>query len=147
MNERSTLRSPRTRTLMAGAATIAAASLLTGCTMMQDAFQFGEREFTFATAEDANGSSESFRFQGFLPDDASDIRLVAELDGHAAVMRWNSPTVYESDLCTEVSELEAPKIEADWMIETLPDEGLECGRWTIIRDGGTQFAWSNGKDE
>src|SRR5699024_10196413 len=65
---------------------VAATTLLIGCTAIQDTFQVGQREFTYDTAAEAEESPESFRFQGFLPDDGTDIRLIAQLDGHAAVM-------------------------------------------------------------
>ncbi|HEX7350897.1 hypothetical protein [Brachybacterium sp.] len=102
----------------------------------------GEREYTFDTAAEAKESEESFRFQGFLPDDATDIRLVAQLDSDESVFRWTSPTAFTSEHCTEDDVSTEPRIEADWLPESLPEEGHLCGTWTVVRSGDTQYAWN-----
>ena len=123
------------------AAGAAAALILTGCTVVQDTFQVGEREFTYETGAEAESSRESFRFQGFLPDDATDVRLVAQLDSDESVMRWDSPTAFTSEHCTEGEVTSAPEMEADWLPSSLPTEGFLCGAWTVVRSGDTQYAW------
>lgn len=138
---------PRHRPLLLGAAGMAAATALIGCTVVQDTFQIGEREFTYETSAEAKASDESFRFQGFLPDDATDVRLIAQLDGEAAVMRWTSPTVFTSEHCTEETITSQPEIEADWMPDPLPTDGAVCSSWNIVRSGDTQVAWTNSPDE
>ena len=122
---------------------VAATTLLIGCTAIQDTFQVGQREFTYDTAAEAEESPESFRFQGFLPDDGTDIRLIAQLDGHAAVMRWTSPTIFESEHCTETAVTSEPEIEADWLPDPLPTDGVACRSWTVVRSGDMQVAWTN----
>lgn len=129
------------------AAGVLAATTLIGCTVVQDTFQVGQREFTYETSAEAEASSESFRFQGFLPDDATDVRLIAQLDDHAAVMRWTSPTVFDSEFCTEATVTSEPEIEADWLPDPLPADGLICGSWSVVRSGDTQVAWTNASDE
>lgn len=123
------------------AAGAAAALTLTGCTAVQDTFQVGEREFTYETAAEAESSRESFRFQGFLPDDATEVRLVAQLDSDQSVMQWVSPTTFDSEHCTEGAVTSEPEIEADWLPSSLPTEGFLCGAWTVVRSGDTQYAW------
>ncbi|MGO2048116.1 MAG: hypothetical protein ACTH2X_12770 [Brachybacterium tyrofermentans] len=132
----------RRRFLLLGAAGATAAASLSGCTFFQDTFQVGQREFTYATAAEAEESGESFRFQGFLPDDATDVRLLAQLDGDETVMRWTSPTVFASEHCTEEKVTSEPEIDADWLPETLPTDGFVCGTWAVVRDGDTQYAWT-----
>ncbi|PCC37739.1 hypothetical protein CIK66_17770 [Brachybacterium alimentarium] len=124
-----------------------AATALIGCTVVQDTLQVGQREFTYETSADAEESSESFRFQGFLPDDGTDVRLIAQLDGHAAVMRWTSPTVFTSEHCTEATVTSQPEIQAEWLPDPLPTEGVACSTWTVVRSGGTQVAWVNEPEE
>lgn len=131
---------PRGRLLLLGVSAILA---LSGCGIVQDAFQVGEREFTFETAAEAEASDEAFRFQGFLPEDATDVRLIAQLDGHAAVMRWTSPTVFESEHCTPAPVTTEPEIDADWLPEQLPEHGSACRDWTVVRSDGLQVAWIN----
>ncbi|PWV58082.1 hypothetical protein [Nocardiopsis sp. L17-MgMaSL7] len=137
---------PRNQNLLRGAAGVAAAMALTGCTFVQDTFQVGEREFTYPTSAEAEESNESFRFQGFLPDDATDVRLIAQLDGHASVMRWTSPTVFASEHCTETAVTSEPELEADWLPESLPTDGFACSGWTVVRSEDTQIAWTNSED-
>jgi hypothetical protein len=132
--------------LLLGAAGTAAALMLSGCTTVKDTFQVGQREFTYATADEAEGSRESFRFQGFLPDDATDIRLVAQLDGDQSVMQWVSPTPFASEHCKEGKVTSEPEIEADWLPDSLPTEGYICGAWTVVRTGDTQYAWPQRAD-
>ena len=131
----------RQHILPLGAAGAAAALMLSGCTVVQDTFQVGQREFTYATAAEAQGSRESFRFQGFLPDDATDIRLVAQLDTDQSVMQWVSPTPFASEHCEEGEVTSEPEMEADWLPDALPAEGFVCGDWTVVRSGDTQYAW------
>lgn len=138
---------PSRRSLLLVAASAAAALALSGCTALQDTFQVGEREFTYDTAAEAEASSESFRFQGFLPDDASDVRLIAQLDGHAAVMRWTSSTVFTSEHCTATTVTSRPEIEADWLPDPLPDDGSACSDWTVVRSEETQVAWINSPEQ
>lgn len=102
----------------------------------------GAREFSFDTAAEAKESDESFRFQGFLPDDATDIRLVAQLDSDESLFRWTSPTAFTSEHCTTGGVSTEPRIEADWLPESLPEEGHLCGTWTVVRSGDTQYAWN-----
>lgn len=135
------------RRIVVGVAGAAAAVALAGCTVIQDTFQVGQREFTYETAAEAEASDESFRFQGFLPDDATEVRLLAQLDGHAAVMRWTSPTPFTSEHCTEATITSQPEIEADWLPESLPTDGAVCSAWMVVRSGDTQFAWTNSPDE
>lgn len=132
----------RRRTVQLSAAGAAAALLLGGCTVFQDTFQVGEREFSFDTAAEAKESKESFRFQGFLPDDAADIRLVAQLDGDESVFRWTSPTTFTSEHCTADEVSTEPRIDTEWLPEALPDEGHNCGTWTVVRSGDMQYAWN-----
>jgi hypothetical protein len=136
----------RRRTVLLGAAGAVTALLLGGCTTFQDVFQTGEREFTFETAAEAEASDESFRFQGFLPDDATDIRLVTQLDDDETVMRWNSPTVFSSEHCDKGTVASSPGVDPEWLPASLPDEGSICGSWTVVRDGDTQYAWNQAKD-
>lgn len=133
----------RQHILAPAAAGAAAALMLSGCTIAQDTFQVGQREFTYASADEAEGSRESFRFQGFLPDDATDIRLVAQLDGDQSVMQWVSPTPFASEHCEEgeVTSEPDPELEADWLPGSLPTEGYICDAWTVVRSGDTQYAW------
>lgn len=138
---------PRRRSLLLGAAGTAATLALSGCGILQDTFQVGEREFTFDTAAEAEASNESFRFQGFLPGDATDVRLIAQLDGHAAVMRWTSPTVFDSEHCTAATVTTEPEIEADWLPEQLPEGGMDCSDWTVVRSDDTQVAWINAPEQ
>ncbi|MFC7375822.1 MULTISPECIES: hypothetical protein [unclassified Brachybacterium] len=130
------------RTVQLSAVGAAATMLLSGCTIFQDAFQIGKREFTFDTAAEAKASSESFRFQGFLPDDATDIRLVAQLDSDENVFQWTSPTPFTSELCTEGAVSTEPRIDAQWLPESLPDEGHICGTWTVVHSGDVHYAWN-----
>ncbi len=101
------------RPLIAAAVGLAATVTLVGCTAVQDTLQVGQREFTYADSTEAEESGESFRFQGFLPDDATDVRLIAQLDGRASVMRWTSPTIFTSEHCTNASITSQPEIEAE----------------------------------
>lgn len=128
---------PRTALLVA-----AAALLLGGCGTLQDIVQVGEREFAFDTAAEATESPESFRFQGFLPEDATDIRLVTQLDEDETVFRWSSPTQFRSEHCEEGEATLGPRIDADWLPAALPGEGHLCGTWTVVRDGEVQYAWN-----
>lgn len=130
----------RRRLPLLGAAGLAALTL-TGCTIAQDVLQVGQREFTYETAADADASRESFRFQGFLPEDATDVRLLAQLDGHAAVMRWTSPTSFTSAHCVEEPVTSEPDLDADWSLDPLPPEGLVCGSWTVVQSGDLHLAW------
>lgn len=134
--------------LLLGAAGAAAALTLSGCTVVQDTFQVGEREFAYATAAEAEKSDEAFRFQGFLPDDATDVRLVAQLDGDQSVMQWVSPTPFASEHCTEgeVTSEPDPELDADWLPSSLPADGFLCGSWTVVRSGDTQYAWPERAD-
>lgn len=132
----------RRRTAQLSTAGAAAALLLSGCTVFQDTFQVGEREFSFDTAAEAKASKESFRFQGFLPDDATDIRLVAQLDNDEVVFRWTSPTTFTSEHCAEGEVSTEARIDAEWLPESLPDEGHICGTWTVVRSGDVQYAWN-----
>lgn len=130
------------RTALLGGAGAATALLLSGCGAFQDVFQVGEREYTFATAAEANASEDAFRFQGFLPEDATDIRLVTQLDEDETVFRWTSPTAFSSEHCEEGEATIGPQIEADWLPQELPGEGHLCGTWTVVRDGDVQYAWN-----
>lgn len=141
-----TTRTGRRRILL-GATGAAAAAALAGCTVIQDTFQVGQREFAYETAAEAEASDEAFRFQGFLPDDATDVRLIAQLDGYAAVMRWTSPTPFASEHCTEEAITSQPEIEADWLPDALPTEGEACSAWRVVRSGDVQFAWTNSPQE
>lgn len=136
----------RTRTLAASAVALVAATALVGCATVQDTFQIGEREFRFPTAAEAEQSGESFRFQGFLPDDATDVRLVSQLDGNTAVMRWTSPTPFSSEHCSPAPVTSEPRHDVDWGIDPLPTDGIACGIWTIVRSGETHIAWNDPSD-
>lgn len=139
----------RKLTIMGAVATTTMLTL-TGCNVVQDTFQVGEREFTYETKDQAESSSESFRFQGFLPEDATDIRLLAQLNGHEALMRWTSPTVFGSDHsenCTEAAISTSPELNASWLPEALPDEGVLCSNWVIVRSEDIQVAWTNGHED
>lgn len=132
------------RTVVATVAAGLVATSLTACSVAQDVFQVGEREFRYDTAAAATESRETFRFQGFLPDDATDVRLLAELDGHAAVMRWTSPTPFESEHCTSTTDVgSAPGLEPDWLMQPMPSDGHVCGLWAVVRHGEVQVAWTN----
>lgn len=134
----------RHRNLLLGSASAVAVAALSGCTFFQDTFQVGQREFTYDTAAEADASGEAFRFQGFLPDDATDVRLIAQLDGDESVMRWTSPTPFRSEHCTAEAITTEPEIDADWLPETLPSDGFACGTsWVVVRDGDTQYAWNS----
>lgn len=140
-------RAAAVRPRVAGVATALAATALAGCTVTQDAFQVGQREFQYATAADVEQSGESFRFQGFLPDDATDVRLVAQLDGHAAVMRWTSPTAFTSPHCTDAPVTSEPELTPEWLPDPLPTDGVVCRSWSVVRSQGTQVAWTNSREE
>ena len=128
------------------AAAVAATFTMAGCGALQDVTRTGERAFFFGTADEARASSDSFRFQGFLPDDATDIRLIARLDGHASVMMWTSPTPFASAHCDEAEIASVPEVRADWVPDAVPTEGTVCGLWSVVRDGDEQFAWRNEPD-
>lgn len=125
MTARSATTSHRTALLCTAGAAVAL--LLSGCGAFQDVFHVGEREYAFATAAEANASADSFRFQGFLPDDATDIRLVTQLDEGESVFRWTSPTEFASEHCEEGEATTEPPIEADWLPQELPVTGHLCG--------------------
>lgn len=129
------------RTLTTAALGVLAAAALTGCATFQDTFQVGEREFTFDTAAEVAESRESFRFQGFLPADATDVRLLARLDGRAGVMRWTSPTAFDPLHCTATEVTGAPDLDPEWALDPLPGDGYACGTWTVVSDGDTHQAW------
>lgn len=132
----------RRQLFLLGAAGLAALTL-TGCTIAQDVLQVGQREFVYETAADAEASGESFRFQGFLPADATDVRLLAQLDGHASVMRWTSPTTFDSEHCIDAAISSTPELEADWVPDPLPAEGVQCGSWTVGWIDDLHVAWRN----
>lgn len=131
----------RTARITAAAALAASAVALTGCTAVQDTFQVGQREFFYPTSAAAEESGESFRFQGFLPDDATDVRLLAQLDGHAALMRWTSATHFDSEHCTTAPVTSEPELHAQWLPDSLPETGFACGAWTVVRTGNVHIAW------
>ena len=131
------------RTITITVVAAVAVATLTGCTLVQDTFSVGQREFRFDSTEDANTSRASFRFQGFLPDHASDIRLRAQLDGHATAMRWSSPMAFSSEYCETGTINGSPSIETDWWPEEIPTEGWICGSWSIVQDGDVHYAWND----
>lgn len=133
--------------LLVGAIGAVAALTVSGCTVVQDTFQVGEREFHFDTIADVQESGEAFRFQGFLPDDATDIRLIAQLDGHASLMRWTSPTEFDSEHCRVVDVTTPPPFDPEWLIDPIPEAGAACGSWTVVSSGGVHFAWSDPEGE
>ncbi len=139
-------KAPRRGALLVASAA-AGVLALSACTILQDAFQVGQREFSFETAAEAEASHESFRFQGFLPHDATDVRLIAQLDGRASVMRWTSPSAFSSEHCSPTTVTSRPEIEADWLPDPLPTEGLACSEWTVVRSGDIQVAWINAPQE
>ena len=128
--------------LLVGAVGALTALTVSGCAVVQDTFQVGEREFSFDTITEVRESGEAFRFQGFLPDDATDIRMIAQLDGHAGLMRWTSPTEFASEHCSVVDVTTTPPFDPEWLIDPIPEEGAACGSWTVISSGGVHFAWS-----
>ncbi|WP_087508254.1 hypothetical protein [Cellulomonas iranensis] len=130
-----------TRRTVLATTTLVLAAALTGCATFQDVFPVGQREFTYATSADVERSGESFRFQGFLPQDATDVRLLAQLDGHAGVMHWTSPTPFDAQHCTATSVTGAPDLEPAWLLDPLPADGYACGTWTVVSVGDTHQAW------
>src|SRR5690625_5801799 len=66
-----------------------AAVTVSGCTAVQDTFQVGEREFSFDTVVVVQEYGEALRFLGFVTDDATDIRMLSQLEVHAGVWRWS----------------------------------------------------------
>ena len=135
-------RSRISRSILAGAL---ATLVLSGCGIFQGALGSGEREFTYEDATEMEDSSEAFRFQGFVPAGATDVRLLADLDGEDAVMRWDSPTELtadHADPCADAQITTEPVLQPEWLPESLPTEGVECGTWAIVRSGDTQVAWN-----
>lgn len=132
----------RLRLILVGIIGALAVASISGCTAVQDTLQVGEREFLFDTSADVEESGEAFRFQGFLPDDATEIRMIAQLDGHAAVMRWTSPTSFTSEHCSSADVTSAPLFDPDWLLNPIPETGFACGTWTVVSSGKVHMAWT-----
>ncbi|MFS0894216.1 hypothetical protein [Microbacterium sp. 179-I 3D3 NHS] len=132
---------------LSGAVLVTAA--LAGCAPLEEAWsqqQTGEIDLAFDTAAEAAESPDSFRFQGLLPDDATDIELVAERGTYATVIRWTSAAPFESVHCTPADVDSEPTLSRDWIPATLPDTGTACGTWTVVDIDDEKIAWTGPDD-
>jgi hypothetical protein len=92
----------------------------------------------YATTADADG-----RLPGWIPADATDIRLKASLRGEGAILEFRSATPADSLGCTSAAgDDTSPAVRDTWWPDPSPVATMACGGdWHAAADGDLVRAW------
>jgi hypothetical protein len=132
------------RTRTAGAVAAASALLLglSGCSVVAAFSPHVEAEI-YDTAKDlAADKASAIGMPGFIPDDATVIRVDWDTQTGAAILTYTSPTHYKEGTCSGEVPLPKPSIQDSWWpIASLPATALSCSDgWTGFVIGNETFA-------
>jgi hypothetical protein len=138
---------PRTRRFALAPIVVLAVLGVSGCTVVhdatQDVIQQGEKEFAFETTAEANDSADSYRFQGFLPEDGEDVRLLTDRATGEGAMTWKSSQAFDIPACEAGPVTGVPVVDPAWWPEDdLPAQGWQCMNWSIVEVDDAFYAWS-----
>lgn len=100
-----------------------------------------EADWSYPTARAARQSAEAGRFPGFLPADATDVRLHVQLKGYGAQLRWTSSDGVASEYCRQGPIPAQVPSGADWWPASSPSRGWDCGVWDVYEQDGAYYAW------
>lgn len=133
---------PRIRIAGVIASTSLLALTLTGCSVA-NAFGPPIQSEIFDTAKDMKASGTSaFGSPGFVPDDATIIRVDYDRQNGTAILTYTSPTLLKPDVCTKKVPVPKPAIQDSWWpVDGLPPEASGCpGGWSAFAIG--QQVWA-----
>jgi len=133
---------PRTRTAGVIATTSLLALALSGCSVVSAFTPHVEAEI-FDTAKDMKASGTSaFGSPGFIPDDATIIRVDFDRQNGSAILTYTSPTIVVPKVCTKETAVPKPPIEDSWWpVDGLPAKAYGCPNgWTVFNIG--QQVWA-----
>ncbi|NLU70405.1 hypothetical protein [Streptomyces sp. HNM0574] len=115
-----------------------------------------ERVKTFPTAAEAPESGDGegrFVLPGWVPEDATEVKVKIETTGNAELIRFDLGDTPldpgELKKCRAGGFVEGPKLRASWFTAE-PEEGdgrADCSEmyeFRVLEKGGQVFAWSNG---
>jgi hypothetical protein len=127
------------RLLLAGAAALLAVAGLAGCTAADDLLH-GSITTTADGRDDISGGAPAW-----VPEDASDIRVVSGSRGDATSMLLTSSADLDPAVCVEVPRLSAPTMQ----VEGAPDvydkkvtTVFSCGDWSVLASPDGWYGWT-----
>ncbi|ARJ04672.1 hypothetical protein GCM10010988_37670 [Cnuibacter physcomitrellae] len=135
------------RSRVAAAAFIAAgvAVVVNGCTLLE-AVDPPIKSAIYGTAAEGKASGASIAVPGWVPDDATMVRMKANDDTGAELMQFSttSPNPIGAP-CSVPASQKPPSLDDTWWVETLPaDEYVVCqDDWYLFtpNSGATYYAW------
>jgi len=123
--------------LAAAASTLA----LTGCSAVEDMI-YGEQTHQYDNMNSLEADWTQAETVGWMPDDASDIRIRESTDGSVAILGFDS----DSDLaesCVETERLSGPTFGDDWAPKKVyVDTVFACGAWAVIPTDDGWYGWT-----
>ncbi|RDV43801.1 hypothetical protein DOE76_16265 [Leifsonia sp. ku-ls] len=133
---------PRIRTAGVIATTSLLALTLSGCSVVS-AFEPHVQSEIFDTAKDMKAAgTAAFGSPGFVPDDATIIRVDYDRQDGSAILTYTSPTLLKPDTCKEIVAVPKPTIQDSWWpVDGLPAQANGCpGGWSAFAIG--QQVWA-----
>jgi hypothetical protein len=136
------------RVLAAAAFVALSAGMLSGCSVV-DELLYKQKASSFESA--AGAPESSFAHAAWVPDDATDIRIVESTAAAdpTAVILLTSPASLAPAECAEIDRMSG----AAYTIDGAPDPyeaktAYACGAWTVIAAEDGWFGWTpNHPDE
>jgi hypothetical protein len=135
-----------TRGASVALATAVAASLLTGCSSIQQTLQ---HESTGAYADAAALTEGWDKTAPWLPDDATDISVHESTQGEPASLLARSDSDLDTSQCTQVDRQSAPTFAIDGAPDIFTiDRVFACGDWAVVTTDDGWYGWTpNDPDE
>ncbi|OUE22664.1 hypothetical protein BFL36_09275 [Clavibacter michiganensis] len=92
----------------------------------------------YSTSADADG-----RIPGWIPADATDIRIKTSLRGEGAILAFRSETPSDRLGCAAApADAPAPAVQDTWWPDPSPAAAMTCGDgWLAAPDGDAVHAW------
>ena len=132
----------RIRTAGLVASTAVLALTLSGCSVVE-AFTPHSEAAIYDSAKEFNASDTAlFGSPGFVPDDATTIRVDWDPQAGTAILTYTSKTHYKAGTCAKAAPVPKPPIQDSWWpVDGFPSAGSDCsGGWTAFYVGDQTWA-------
>jgi hypothetical protein len=130
------------RALTAGLVMAGVAVALSGCSIANAITPPVETQL-YPTAADGKASSATIPLPGWVPDDATMIRIKTNTDSGDTIMQFDAAAQTIGTACDPSMASKLPKLNDTWWHQVLPSDGITCqDGWHIFIAGTTEYnAW------
>ncbi len=116
------------------------ATLLTGCSSLDDALRHRHEE-RFASYDEAASGWVGGQVPDWVPTDSTEIRVRATNDGTQIIVRATTNSGLPDDCVDDVPRETEPELTTQWAPEYFADEVSRCGTYEVVWLDDGWFGW------